>query len=515
MKNISLGVGAFLLSTTLAFQSNAKEYIVKFKDASTLRQKAFNVRGLGPVAFLDTHEAGSIAKIELNQKGKSEVLALANLMKDPRVEYVTESFKVKLVDHAIDVGTLKEQWAIKKVEAEKAWSLAGNHGSQNVIVAIIDTGADTKHESLKDNIVAGYDFKDNDNDPNDEFDPNWHTTHKNPGHGTHCAGIVGATGLVNGGVVGLSPNVSIMPLKFIGIDGSGDLMAAIKAVDYAIEKKADVISASWGAEVGASQAQPLIDAVKRANDAGVIFVSAAGNGDSAGVGINNDEKSFYPANAIFENTITVAASDEADAKTAWSNFGRKSVQVASPGLKIMSTLPSNQYDLLSGTSMATPLVSGLVALLKAQNKSLTGMQVRSLIEQTGTKASIETACNCRVNAAGAMTALKDATPVLAPFAYTVAPSETVKFDLLNATGAVTFASSNPQVATIDANGTLTGVAEGETFVTATDTAGHTVKSESIFVWTRAGGNSGTCPLGDQATCDALCQIMPTLPFCTK
>jgi len=286
-------------------------------------------------------------------------------------------------------------------------------------------------------------------------------------------------------------------------------------MDYAIEKKVDVISASWGAEVPASQATPLIEAVKRVSDAGVIMVSAAGNGDQTGVGFSNDLRDEYPANANFENTITVAASDESDAKTSFSNFGRKSVHVAAPGLKIMSTLPNNQYALLSGTSMATPLVAGLVALIKAQNKNLSGMQVRSILQQTGAKTAIETACNCRVDAGSAVETVKSAKPVLVPYAYTLSPGASVKFEVLNANGAVTYTSSNPQVAAIDSAGNLTASSEGETKVTATDASGTKLESDSIFVWKRSEstGGAGGCPLGNPALCEIICKISPTLPWC--
>lgn len=510
MKKInSILAGVIFLS---ALTASAKEYIVKFKDAAITKQKSVSIKGVGRVPFVDTHESAALAKIVLDQKG-NQARALANLMKNPQVEYVVESFELK-TQSQVDLTVLKDQWAIKKVGAEQAWNAAGNTGSQSVTVAVIDTGVDYKHESLKANMVPGYDFKDNDNDPFDDYDPNWQTSRKNPGHGTHCAGIVGATGVVEGGIVGLSPNVSIMPLRFLGVDGSGDLMAGIKAVDYAIEKKVDIISASWGAMVSAAQAQPLTEAVKRASDAGIIFISAAGNGDQTGNGFSNDTKGMYPANAVFENTITVAASDENDAKTKFSNFGRKSVHLAAPGFKIMSTLPNNNYELLSGTSMATPLVSGLVALLKAQNKALTGMQARSLLQQTAVKAAIETACNCRVSASDSMDAVLNNKPILVPYAHTFAPNETVKFSVMNGVGAVNYVSSNPQVASFDANGTLTALTEGEVTVTATDSAGTVLKSESIFVWTRTSAG-GSCPLGDQALCDLMCQIMPDMPWCGK
>lgn len=509
-----------LLTTIFAmYSASAAEYIIKFKNAAKLQQKALNVKGVGQLNYLDTHTAGSIAKVEISNKSKAATAkALAAIMKSPDVEYVVESFKLHTLEAPMDASRLKEQWANTKVEAQQAWALAGNQGSQGVTIAVIDTGVDYRHESLKDNMVPGYDFFENDNDPFDDYDPNWQTSRKNPGHGTHCAGTAGATGLVDQGVIGLSPKVSIMPLRFLNRDGSGDLMAGIKAIDYAIEKKVDVISASWGAQVSASQAQPLIDAVKRASDAGVLFVAAAGNGDQSGNGLNNDNVGMYPANANFENTITVAASDQADAKTTFSNFGRKSVHVAAPGLKIMSTLPDGNYNLLSGTSMATPLVSGLAALIKAQNKALTGMQISSIMQQTGNKAAIEVACNCRVNANASIDAVVNSKAVLVPYSYTLPAGSSVKFAMLNASGAVNFESSDAAVASFGADGTLTANKDGEVKVTATDATGTKLTSESVYVWTRSGGGGGGgegCPLDDPAMCDILCQINPSFPWCSK
>ena len=228
-------------------------------------------------------------------------------------------------------------------------------------------------------MVQGYNFKDNNNDPMDKTSPGG-----NPGHGTHCSGIIGGTGLIDGGIEGISPVVSIMPLRFLDESGQGDIDSAIKAIDYAVQQKVAVISASWGATIGADQAKPLVEAIKRADDAGIIFVAAAAND-----GADNDTVSVFPANSGLPGTITVGATDSNDTKPSWSNYGVKSVHVSAPGDSIMSSLPGNQYGNLSGTSMATPLVSGLVALLKAQDPTLTGVQTRALLQLTGAKISME------------------------------------------------------------------------------------------------------------------------------
>jgi thermitase len=494
-------LGAGLLSNT----TNAAEFVVKHKGAipATIALQTFSANP--SIRVMDTHSPGNLLKIHIPDK---QVLGvMAKLLKDRDVEYVVPNFKLHRFETPADINSLREQWALAKVKAPDAWNRAGNKGTRNIIVAVIDTGVDYNHESLKINMIPGYDFRMNDSDPMDE------TSAQNPGHGTHCAGIVGATGLVNGGVLGLSPEVSIMPIRFLGADGSGDLMNGIKSIDYAIEKGAKVISASWGAAVPKSQAQPLIEAVKRASDAGVIFVSAAAND-----GKSNDVASMYPANAKFENTITVAASDINDAKPSWSNYGKHSVDLAAPGANIISTVPGNKYSNLSGTSMATPLVSGLVALLLAQDSSLSGQDIRSIIQSTAAKVSIETACNCRVDALEAVKAVLEKKLTVVPAAATISKEETLQFKGLYANGPVKFRSSNPEIATISETGVLTPVKEGEVTVTATDADGKTAQSLAIYIGKKSGNGGGpgdgSCPIGNPFLCEILCGIMPELPFCS-
>ncbi len=502
----------FASALLLASQAFAGEFLVKYQSTAALNMlNAITTSKVSMVQVKDHNAIASLVKVEINKNHEAQ--ALASLLSQPGIEYVVPNFKIRAFEAPVDPMALKEQWAIAKVQAEKAWQRAGNNGSRNVVVAVIDTGVDYNHASLSPNMVAGYDFKDNDSDPMDK------TGRQNPGHGTHCAGAVGATGLVDGGIVGLSPTVSIMPLRFLGEDGSGDLDSAIKAIDYAVEKGAHVISASWGAAVPKAQAKPLLEAIKRADDKGVIFVAAAAND-----GKNNDKTEMYPANNGYPNSITVAASGATDAKPSWSNYGTATVHVASPGENIMSTLPGNKYGNLSGTSMATPLVSGLVALLKAQDPSLTGSQIRAILQATGAKVSIETACNCRVDAFEAVDAVVSKKMVVVPAAATISPSSTLILSALNGRSPIKYTSSNPSVATIADDGTLTAVAKGTTTVTATDADGKTATSLSFNVGATSGGgqpdpgnpgNPGddSCPLGDQSLCDIICQIQPDLPFC--
>ena len=494
-----------ILLAVLGIASSAfgKEYIVKYKSDKLKPQ----LKRFSNLKVLDSHSPARLLKVSVN--GQQEKNTVAQLLADSNVEYVVENFKLYALAAPLTEKQLQQQWANEKVNLAKAWQVAGNKGSKNIKVAVIDTGVDYRHESLAANAIPGYDFRDNDNDPMDL------TGQQNPGHGTHCSGSIAGTGTANNGIEGASPVLSLMPIRFLGADGSGDLMGGVKSIDYAIEKGAHIISASWGAAVARSQAGPLIEAVKRADDAGIIFVAAAAND-----GKNNDTRDIFPANAGFPNMISVAASDSADAKPSWSNFGKRTVHIASPGHQIISTLPGNKYGQLSGTSMATPLVAGIVALLKAQDPSLTGAQVRALLQTTGSKVSIETACNCRVDAGEAMDHLKASKAYMVPVAYSLAAGESVKIEVKNASGPFTYDMSNANVGSVNAEGVFTASGEGSTQITVNGPNGLKLQSLDYHVGAASSGEQppgggGECPLGDPAICQIACQFMPELPWCSK
>jgi len=491
---------------SLSISANAAEYIIKQKDMSL--KSSFQMQG---VRIMQTHAKGNLTLIDINENNKAAILA--EIMQDPNVEYVVDNFKIekpKIPFNKAMLKNLKEQWANAKANLDKAWQIGGK-GSKDVKIAVIDTGVDYNHESLNTNMVAGYDFRDNDADPMDE------TSARNPGHGTHCTGSIAGNGLIDGGIVGAIPNVSIIPIRFLGADGSGDLMGGIKSIDFAIEKGAHVISASWGATIDRGRAKALVEAVERADKAGVIFVAAAAND-----GKNNDKTEVYPANAGFPNTISVAASDVNDAKPSWSNFGQRTVHIASPGHNIMSTLPINKYGNLSGTSMATPLVAGIVGLLKSKDISLTGAQIRALLQSTGDKVSIETACNCRVDAGAAMQALVNKDMLLVPMAAAMSVNDIVQMSVMNAKGTISYASSDENIVSVDTNGLVTAKKEGTAKISA-KTADQTLESLEFVVGNASsgggdkpnppGGGDGECPLGDPQLCEIMCGIQPDLPWC--
>ncbi len=197
--------------------------------------------------------------------------------------------------------------------------------------------------------------------PNDLFGWNFVSNNNNPfddnGHGTNVAGILGAVGNNGTGVAGVDWNVQIMPVKFIGADGNGSVSAFIQGLNYAVQHGAKISNNSWE---GAPYSQALFDAIQNAQQHGQIFVAAAGN-----EGANDDWTPDYPASfsQSLNNVVAVAATTNTDQLASFSNFGSHSVDLAAPGVNILSTLPNGKYGAMSGTSMAAPEVSGAMALV--------------------------------------------------------------------------------------------------------------------------------------------------------
>jgi subtilisin family serine protease len=255
------------------------------------------------------------------------------------------------------------------INAMKAWQL--ETGDRVIKIAVIDTGVDYTHEDLQANMwvnsaeengtpgvdddgngyvddIHGYDFANKDSDPMDDH-----------GHGTHCSGTIAAEHDNGIGVAGVMKNAQIMGLKFLLAEGGGTVVGAIGAIDYAIKMKADILSNSWG---GGGYSQALKDILTKAKDRGIIVTAAAGNS-----GTDNNYKPNYPASYDIENIISVAATNYNDGLASFSCYGSKTVHVAAPGRNILSTNLKNTYTVMSGTSMATPHVSGIVGLYLSLN----------------------------------------------------------------------------------------------------------------------------------------------------
>lgn len=225
-----------------------------------------------------------------------------------------------------------------------------------------------------------------DNDPFDE--------HR---HGTHVSGILGASGNNNVGVTGLNWTVSLLLLRFLGADNKGSTSNAIRAINYAtmmrqryeasltdpaivdgsVGANISVTNNSWGGS--ASGGALLREAIVAHGAEDILFVAAAGNGNALGQGNDNDLRPFFPSNYDLENVISVAAVDAADELVPFSNFGVRSVDLAAPGLGILSTVPNGQFRRLNGTSMAAPMVSGVATLIASINPDATAAEIRDAI----------------------------------------------------------------------------------------------------------------------------------------
>jgi subtilisin family serine protease len=264
-------------------------------------------------------------------------------------------------------------------------------GSSSVVIGIIDSGVDFNHPDLAANIWKnpgesgvdssgqdrstngvdddgngyvddwqGWDFFNNDNNPMDDNS-----------HGTHVAGTIGGQGNNGRGVVGVNWSVSMVPIKVFSASGESSADVLIKGIDYATSLGVVATNNSWG---GGAFSDAMLAAIQRAQSRNILFVAAAGNNSS-----NNDAVAHYPSSYDVPNIIAVASTDRRDLLSSFSNYGVKSVHVAAPGSDIWSTTPNNSYGLKSGTSMATPHVTGLVALLKSRYPELDAQGLKNRI----------------------------------------------------------------------------------------------------------------------------------------
>lgn len=367
------------------------EFIVKFHQ-SAAKDTITSVLASAGAKIERRFRASGAYRVTLEKTSVAATLAAAQtLAARSDVQYVEANTLIQLANTPND-PRFSSLWGMEKIKAEAAWEL--NTGSRDVIVGVIDTGVDHQHPDIAANYwhnvaemgldeagnekstngvdddgngyiddFRGWDFANNDNNPMDDHN-----------HGTHCAGTIGGEGNNDIGVAGVSWNVSIVGLKFITAQGQGTTADAIEAIEYATQMGFDLTSNSWG---GSGFSSPLYDAIAEAKGRGILFVAAAGN--SYG---NSDLDPLYPAAYDLDNVISVAATDSSDRKASFSNYGQISVDLAAPGVGIMSTIRNNSYSSMSGTSMAAPHVAGAVALIKAHFPELTATEVRQRLLDT-------------------------------------------------------------------------------------------------------------------------------------
>jgi len=390
---------------------SAPEVLVKFRRGVSL-DRIREIAAANNDRLDDEIESvnGLVALDDLDDAAAASVAAQYRSMSDA-VEYAEVNGQITFDDPAdtfsrqdlLDRGGINakpndpdfdQQWGLNNlgqdggkqgsdIHALEAWK--DTRGSKDIVVAVLDSGVDYSHVDLRSNIWARPDsvpayYDDELGEFNDEHGYNGTDPLSDPmddnGHGTHCAGIIGAEGDNDEGIAGINWNVQIMPLKFLGRGGFGTTADAIKAINYAIDRKKAgvnlrVINASWGST---QNSKALEDTIRAAGDAGILFVAAAGNN-----GTDNDKRPHYPSNYDLPNVISVAATDRTDTLTSFSNFGIKSVHIAAPGRDIESTWLGNAYRDASGTSMAAPHVAGVAALILSAEPNLTVTQLRTRI----------------------------------------------------------------------------------------------------------------------------------------
>lgn len=257
------------------------------------------------------------------------------------MEFKLADFEVKEVIPASAFGDDYIDWGLKAVGAEVAWQKTKGKG---VKVAVLDTGIDPDHPDLAQNVKEYVDFTGSNYGAEDV-----------QGHGTHCAGIIGGTD--NGiGMIGIAPEVDLYAAKVLGDNGSGNFESIIRGLQWAIDRNVDVISMSLG--TASRPPEQVHQLIKQATERGIILVAATGNENS---------EVCWPA--MYDEVIAVSAVDQQLQHARFSNYGIKN-EISAPGVDIVSTYKGGTYARLSGTSMATPMVAGAVALVIARHKEL-------------------------------------------------------------------------------------------------------------------------------------------------
>lgn len=377
------------------------ELIVKFKDGMKMTSAKQTLVAFGATKKTEFRSRGAmVIRFAKNLNGDDLLAVAKQLNARPDVEYVEANTILRVNARYPNDPSFSKQYGMNNIggtsgtldadiDAPEAWDITT--GSKNVVVGIIDTGVDYTHPDIAPNYWSnpgetgldangldkrtngidddangyiddfrGWDFANNDNDPIDDHD-----------HGTHCAGVIGARGNDGVGVTGVNWDVSMVGIKFLTGSGSGTLEDAVKAIEYGTTLGLTLTSNSWG---GGGYSETMFAAIQAANEKNVLFIAAAGND-----GRDNDSSPSYPASYLVENVISVAASDFNDTKASFSNWGKQSVHVAAPGVDIFSTTKSGRYVAMSGTSMATPHVAGLAALIKAAYPSILGRDIKNRI----------------------------------------------------------------------------------------------------------------------------------------
>ena len=378
----------FVNSTGVAYLAN--EVIVQ--RAPTTDDEAF-LRELERMDAVIVPEESSLASrfgfVRIRLPGRTNADEAINRLQRAGVTAAAERHYLAGVSAEPNDPDYGRLWGLTTIGAPNAWEQTT--GDRTLVVGVIDTGVDLDHPDLAANLwrnpdeipgngvdddgngfvddVHGYDFVNGDSDPDDDH-----------GHGSHCAGTIGAVGNNGVGVAGVNWSVSLASLKVLGSNGSGSLWGLAEAILYAAEKRIPVLNASLGCDgCNVSYVRAALDTYEAS---GGLFVAAAGNS-----GKNNDASPHYPSSHTQDAVISVAATDSGDRLAGFSNYGAQSVDVAAPGVGILSTTPGGNYASFNGTSMAAPHVAGAVALYWAQHPNASAATVKERLLSTASPLS--------------------------------------------------------------------------------------------------------------------------------
>ncbi len=326
------------------------QVIVGFKDVMTASDELNAIAVKHGGVIIDRNPALNCVLLKVDDAQEFT----QRISKESPVEYAEPNYLVKALYTPNDFY-YSQQWGPSAIKADLAWDTEkGDYG--NITIAIVDTGIDYNHEDLVNYVSGGYDWINMDNDPWDDY-----------GHGTHCAGIAAAVMDNEIGVAGIA-QVKVMAEKVLNETGFGSVWNVSQGIRHAADNGTDVISMSLG---DYSYSSTLEDACQYAWDAGCILTGAAGNDNQYGI--------CYPAK--FDTVICVGAINDSNSRVSFSNWGPE-MELVAPGLIIKSTCRGDDYCNMSGTSMATPHVAGVAALVWSNCPELTNQQVRDRMNDT-------------------------------------------------------------------------------------------------------------------------------------
>lgn len=384
-------------------QNNVQnEMIISFEGGVSKAEKEAIIQDKG--AILVKHlKTNNSALVRIDPKSSNFLSAPKSFAEDQDVVKVGPNKIFNLFETTPDDSKLNRQYHHTNIQSYEAWSTSV--GTKDVTVAVIDTGIILDHEDLAANLWSnpgetgidangndkstnnidddnngyvddyrGWDFVSNDNSPNDEN-----------GHGTHCAGLVGAVGDNGVGVAGVSWNVNLVALKIFGASGSATEADIVEAIEYSTMMGFKLSNNSWGGPAGEEYGEGtndlIYEAIKAGTESGQLFIFAAGN--SSG---NSDIKPLIPAAYDLDGIVSVAASTKTDGLAGFSNYGLTTVDIAAPGAGIFSTFKKSlfggPYSSLSGTSMASPIVAGAAALIQSVYPDATASEIKAKLLDT-------------------------------------------------------------------------------------------------------------------------------------